>query len=106
MPEMGWFCRAAARSAHTSMALSRDLSNSADVERLCLVRGLLPLPVGPRTRLNNAAPSVRLHYRALIPTRSHSVPVLRIGTLVLVVCATWMSPLASERQVLTFRTRA
>ena len=32
--------------------------------------------------------------------------MLRIGTLVLVVCATWMSPLASERQVLTFRTRA
>lgn len=32
--------------------------------------------------------------------------MLRIGTLILVVCATWTSPLASERQVLTFRTRA
>ena len=32
--------------------------------------------------------------------------MLRIGTLILVVCTTWMSPLASERQVLTFRTRA
>jgi hypothetical protein len=32
--------------------------------------------------------------------------VLRIGTLILVVCATWTSPFASERQVLTFRTRA
>src|SRR6266513_1750606 len=28
-----------------------------DVERLCLVHGLLPSPVGPRSRLNNAAPS-------------------------------------------------
>jgi hypothetical protein len=28
------------------------------------------------------------------------------GTLVLAVCAAWTSPLASERQVLTFRTRA
>jgi hypothetical protein len=32
--------------------------------------------------------------------------VLRFGTLVLEVCAAWTSPLASERQVLTFRTRA
>ena len=46
------------------------------------------------------------------PLQSHhsyyacSAPVLRIGTLILVVCATWTSPLASERQVLTFRTRA
>src|SRR5246127_4146905 len=28
-----------------------------DVERLCLVHGLLPSPVGPWPRLNNAAPS-------------------------------------------------
>jgi hypothetical protein len=33
-------------------------------------------------------------------------PVLRVGTLVLAVWAVWTSPLASERQVLTFRTRA
>ena len=77
-----------------------------DVERLCLVRGLLPSPVGPRARLNNAAPSVQPHYRAFIPTTSCSAPVLRFGTLVLAVGAAWTSPLASERQVLTFRTRA
>src|SRR6202008_1206407 len=77
-----------------------------DVERLCLVRGLLPSPVGPWPRLNNAAPSVQLHYRAFIPTTSCSAPVLRFGTLVLAVCAAWTSPLASERQVLTFHTRA
>ena len=32
--------------------------------------------------------------------------MLRFGTLVLAVGAAWTSPLASERQVLTFRTRA
>ena len=67
---------------------------------------LLPLPVGPWPRLNNAAPSVQPHYRAFLPTTSCSAPVLRIGTLILAVCAAWMSPFASERQVLTFRTRA
>src|SRR5580704_11664039 len=77
-----------------------------DVERLCLVHGLLPSPVGPRARLNNAAPSVQPHYRAFIPTTSCSAPVPRFGTLVLAVCAAWTSPLTSERQVLTFRTRA
>ena len=77
-----------------------------DVERLCLAHGLLPSPVGPWPRLNNAAPSVQRHYRAFIPTTSCSAPVLRFGTLVLAVCAAWTSPLASEQQVLTFRTRA
>src|SRR5580704_13908912 len=77
-----------------------------DVERLCLVHELLPSPVGPWPRLNNAAPSVQPHYRAFIPTTSCSAPVLRFGTLVLAVGAAWTSPLASERQVLTFRTRA
>src|SRR6266436_7089222 len=77
-----------------------------DVERLCLVHGLLPSPVGPWPWLNNAAPSVQPHYRAFIPTTGCSAPVLRFGTLVLAVCAAWTSPLASERQVLTFRTRA
>ena len=43
--------------------------------------------VGRWSRLNNAAPSVQLHYRAFIPTTSHSAPVLRIGTLVLAVVA-------------------
>src|SRR5882724_1772887 len=62
--------------------------------------------VDPWPRLNNAAPSVQPHYRAFFPTTNCSVPVLRFGTLVLAVCAAWTSPLASERQVLTFRTRA
>ena len=43
--------------------------------------------VGPWLRQNNAAPSVQLHYRAFIPNTSCSVPVLRIGTLVLAVLA-------------------
>jgi len=43
--------------------------------------------VGPWPRLNNAAPSVRPHYRTFVPTTGHSAPVLRIGTLVLAVLA-------------------
>src|SRR5215472_4882252 len=45
-----------------------------DVKRLCLAHGLLPSPVGPWPWLNNAAPSVQLHYRAFIPTTSCSAP--------------------------------
>ena len=67
---------------------------------------LLPFPVGPWPRLNNAAPSVEPHYRAFLPTTSCSAPALRIGTLILAVCAAWMSPFASERQVLTLHTTA
>src|ERR1017187_7647845 len=43
--------------------------------------------VGRWSRLNNAAPSVQLHYRAFVPNTSCSAPVLRIGTLVLTVLA-------------------
>src|SRR6266576_5715563 len=67
---------------------------------------LLPLPVGSGPRLNNAVPSVQSHYRTFTPTTDDSAPVPRIGTLVLAVFAAWTSPLASERQVLTFHTRA
>src|ERR1700723_4722503 len=67
---------------------------------------LLPLPVGSGPRLNNAVPSVQSHYRTFNPTTDDSAPVPRIGTLVRAVFAAWTSPLASERQVLTFHTRA
>ena len=43
-------------------------------------KGLLLFPVGPRPRLNNAAPSVQSHYRTFILTTSCSASVLRIGT--------------------------
>src|SRR5919199_5028844 len=49
---------------------------------------------------------VQLHYSAFLPTTSCSAPVLRFGTLVLAVGAAGTAPLATERQVLTFRTRA
>ncbi len=39
--------------------------------------------VDPWPRLNNAAPSVRPHYRAFLPTTDCSAPVPRIGTLAL-----------------------
>src|ERR1700722_15980294 len=67
---------------------------------------LLPLPVSSGPRLNNAVPSVQSHYRTFNPTTDDSAPVPRIGTLVLAVFAAWTSPLASERQVLTFHTRS
>src|ERR1035441_4845200 len=41
--------------------------------------------VGLWSRLNNAAPSLRPHYRTFITTTGCSVPVLRIGTLILAV---------------------
>src|SRR2546430_17063408 len=50
---------------------------------------LLPLPVGSGPRLNNAAPSVRSHYRTFNPSMGPSAPVPRIGTLVLAVFAAW-----------------
>src|SRR5258705_8622722 len=62
--------------------------------------------VGPWPRLNNAAPSVQLHYRTFIPNTGCSVPVLRIGTLILAVLAACNLSLCIEGQVLTFRTKA
>src|SRR5215467_1621918 len=46
-----------------------------DRERLCLVHGLLPQPVGQRPRLNNATPSLQPHYRAFRATTGCSTPV-------------------------------
>src|SRR6266446_6879246 len=46
---------------------------------------LLPLPVGSGPRLNNAAPSVRAHYRTFTPTMGHSPPVRHVRTRVLAV---------------------
>ncbi len=89
-----------------------SLHTAPDVRPLKCINGfasateLLPLPVGSETRLNNAAPSIQPHYRAFIPTTSRSAPVLRIGTLILADSAAWIPPLASERQVPTFHTRA
>jgi hypothetical protein len=56
-------------------------------ERLCLVHRLLPFPVGQWPRPNNAAPSLRPHYRAFHTTTGCSAPALRIGTLALAVGA-------------------
>src|ERR1700752_2369637 len=61
---------------------------------------------GRWSRLNNAAPSVQLHYRAFIPNTSCSVPVRRIGTLILAVLAACDFSLCIGAQVLTFRTKA
>ena len=58
-----------------------------DLERLCLVHGLLPFPVGQWPRLNNAAPSLRPHYKTFLTTTGCSAPALRFGTLALAVGA-------------------
>ena len=50
---------------------------------LALSTGFLPSPVDPRPELNNAAPSLQLHYRTFITTTSCPAPVPRIGTPIL-----------------------
>src|SRR5208337_2442152 len=45
--------------------------------------GFLPSLVDPGFGLNNAVPSVQLHYRAFIPTTDRPAPVPCIGTLIL-----------------------
>src|SRR4029077_18615961 len=50
---------------------------------LALSTRLLPSLVDLRRELNNAAPSLRSHYRPFITITGCSAPVLRIGTLAL-----------------------
>src|SRR5215469_4679761 len=79
------------------------------LERLCLVHGLLPFPVGQWPRPNNAAPSLQPHYRAFDATMGCSAP--RPAS---VLSPSRLEPLAAcpftrrrdEAQVLTFRTKA
>src|SRR5262249_18100261 len=56
-----------------------------DLERLCLVHGLLPFPVGPWPRPNNAAPSLQPHYRSFIVTTGCSAPPLRFSIIALTI---------------------
>src|SRR5262244_798102 len=80
------------------------------LERLCLVHELLPFPVGPWPRPNNAAPSLQPHYRAFDATTGCSAPAPRFGTLALAVgaaCGLSLHVLGrDEAQVLTFHTKA
>ena len=71
-----------------------------DRKRLCLTQRLLLIQVGLWPRLNNVTPSVQRRYSAFAPTMGYSASVPRIGTLILMDLATWMSPFTSERQVL------
>ena len=89
-----------------SLHTAPDAQPPTNVLRPGLIAGLLPFPVGPELWLSNAAPLVQSHCRTFTPTTSRSAPVPRIGTLVLAVSAARTSPFASERQVLTFHTRA
>ncbi|CBJ49603.1 hypothethical protein [Ralstonia solanacearum PSI07] len=55
---------------------------------------------------NNWPPSLHAHYRRFVTTTGPSAPVPRIGTQALAVPLLRAAPLASGRQVPTFRTRA
>src|SRR5207244_7088128 len=81
-----------------------------DLERLCLVHGLLPFPVGQWPRPNNAAPSLQPHYRTFDAITDCSAPAPRFGTLALTVGAACGLSLHAdgrdEAQVLTLRTKA
>ena len=69
---------------------------------LCFIQELLSFPIDPQTKRNDPAPSLHSHYRNFVTTTSWPAPVLRIGTLTLMVSATWISSLTSERQVPAF----
>lgn len=69
---------------------------------LCFIQKLLPFPVDFQTKRDDPNPLLYFHYRNFITTTSWSAPVFRIGTLILVVSATWISPVTSERQVPAF----
>src|ERR1700730_16549475 len=71
-----------------------------------LSKGFLPLLVDPWPELNNATPSVRLHYRALSPNTGCSAPALRFGTLILMGTSHLDFSLRIGAQVPTFPARA
>ena len=92
---------AAQRERASALFVADDL---AATNGFALSTGFLPSPVDPKPELNNAAPSVQLHYRAFLPTTGCSAPVFRIGTLILAVWAACDLSLCIGAQVLTFRT--
>src|SRR5215469_7262696 len=57
-----------------------------NLKRLCSIHGV-PSPVDPGPELNNAAPSLQLHYRAFITITGCSAPVPRLATLSLMGAA-------------------
>ena len=71
---------AAQRERASALFVADDL---AATNGFALSTGFLPSPVDPKPELNNAAPSVQLHYRAFLPTTGCSAPVPRIGTPIL-----------------------
>src|SRR5262249_12394961 len=76
-----------------------------DLERLCLVHGLLPFPVGQWPRLNNAAPLLRPHYRTFDAITGCSAPASRPRGW----SRLWLIPSRHQRdetQVLTFHAKA
>ena len=77
----------APRTVHDPLESHGSRCSAVALERLCLVHGLLPFPVGQWPRPNNAAPSLQPHYRAFDATTGCSAPAPRFGTLALAVGA-------------------
>ena len=69
---------------------------------LCFIQKLLPFSVDSQIKRDDPAPLLHFHYRNFVTTTSWPAPVLRIGTLILMDSATWISSLTSERQVPAF----
>src|SRR6516165_6388610 len=80
---------AAQRERASALFVADDL---AATNGFALSTGFLPSPVDPKPELNNAAPSVQLHYRAFLPTTGCSAPVPRISTPILVQLGIKPSP--------------
>src|SRR5262249_37947366 len=74
-PAVPWLALTLLYASHTSLF---GMSNG-----FALSTRFLPSLVDLASELNNAAPSVRPHYRALNPTAGCSAPVPRLGTLAL-----------------------
>src|SRR5215471_17483434 len=80
-----------------------------DLERLCLVHGLLPSPDGfswPMALAEQRSPLAPAPLQSLRHYYGLSVPALRFGTLALAVGAACDLSLGIGEQVLTFRTKA
>ena len=79
-PAAPWFALTRLYASHTSHF---EIQNG-----FALSTKLLPFLVDLKIKPDNAVPSVQFHYRTFLPNTDCSVPVPRIGTLILVVSST------------------
>src|SRR3990172_3559682 len=100
-PAAPWLAFTRLKASHTSrLGIGNGFASPTGSSRCQMAS------VGQWPRLNNAAPSLRLHYRAFNATTDCSAPALRVGTLALAVGAACDLSLGIGVQVLTFHTKA